>query len=300
MAIEFPSIERLRAQDHAAFDAVTERHYAPVRRYLTRLAGNAEVAADLTQDTFLRAYQALPRLADDSDVQGWLFRIATNLARQHHRHGRLIHWGSIEPHHMAAPSLEEDVVRQDHVRRTLDQLSLDQRACLLLYAWTGYTCAEIGLILDRSSEAVRMLLVRSRRRFRSIYDDLERGESAPPIESGDAPANGTHQTGAGRRTGAVCETSEETLPLYARGDLRRKTFAKVTDHLTDCTDCRDTLAQIQATNRLLQRHVVLAFAEPAEPAAAKVPMPIFLRAARLPRPDATSFEWPRTGRAAPE
>ena len=75
-------IDLLRTQDHAAFEALSERHYVPIRRYLTRLSGDAEVAAELTQETFLRGYQALPRLADDSDVQGWLYRIATNLARQ--------------------------------------------------------------------------------------------------------------------------------------------------------------------------------------------------------------------------
>jgi len=138
MPAEPPSIGQLRAQEHAAFGALVDWHYEPVRRYLTRLAGNPDVAAELTQETFLRAYQALPRLAEDSDIGGWLFRIAINLARQHHRRGQLIAWSRLEPNTewrlTPGRSLEDDIAQQDVVRRALDQLPLDQRACLLLYA----------------------------------------------------------------------------------------------------------------------------------------------------------------------
>ena len=254
-----PSIEQLRAQDHAAFEALSERHYVPIRRYLTRLAGDAEVAAELTQETFLRAYQALPRLADDSDVQGWLYRIATNLAPQHYRHGRLIHWRPLDSSHAVSSPLEEDVARQDLVRRALDQLSLDQRACLLLYSWTGYTCAEIGQLLGRSPEAVRMLLVRARRRFRELYEDRDPG--AGPLESGDAPRSGRPQSGHPTLT-APCATQDETLPLYARGDLSRQSFAALTDHLAECQDCRAALRAEQSLTRLIQRSLARSFVVP--------------------------------------
>ena len=254
---ETPSIERLRTQDHAAFEALSERHYVPIRRYLTRLAGDAETAAELTQETFLRAYQALPRLADDSDVQGWLYRIATNLARQHYRHGRLIHWRSIEPHHLPAQGPEHAVAQQELVRQAIDRLPLDQRACLLLYAWTGYTCAEIGDIMGRSADAVRMLLVRARRRFRAVYDALENG----PMELGDAPHRGAPRSD--RPTPAtLCESRDETLPLYIRGDVSREQFHEATEHLEACQDCRAALRAEQALNQLLQRSLALSFASP--------------------------------------
>ena len=255
---EAPSIERLRAQDHAAFELLSERLYVPIRRYLTRLAGDAEVAAELTQETFLRAYQALPRLADDSDVQGWLYRIATNLARQHYRHGRLIHWRTLEPFHAVVQPLEEDVARQDLVRRALEQLSLDQRACLLLYAWTGYTCAEIGEIMGRTPEAVRMLLVRARRRFRELYDDLERG-GEELTDVGGAPRSGRPRSDVPTR---ACAGRDALLPRYVRGDVPRRTFKRLTEHLAECEDCRAALYAEQALNRLLQRSIALSFTPP--------------------------------------
>src|SRR5687768_8688036 len=253
MTLDLPDIERLRAQDHAAFETLTERHYVPIRRYLTRLVGDAEVAAELTQDTFLRAYQALPRLADDSDVPGWLYRIATNLARQHYRHGRLIHWRALEPFHALTLPLEEDVALQDLVRQTLDQLPLDQRACLLLFAWTGYTCAEIGEIMQRTPEAVRMLLVRARRRFRALYSALDSGEE-PPLSASGAPRDDVPTPFCGGR--------DEKLALYTRGDLPRETFNETTRHLAECDACRAALQAEQALNRLLQRSIVLSFTSP--------------------------------------
>jgi RNA polymerase sigma-70 factor (ECF subfamily) len=205
LEVELPAIGRLRAQDSAAFGLLVDAHYGRVQRYLARLLGDAETAADLTQETFLRAYAALPRLADDSDLAGWLFRIAINLARQHHRRHRLVCWarlprGEADPAHPRL--LEDDVLQQDQIRHALDRLSLDQRSCLLLYAWTGYTCAEIGEIVGRSPDAVRMLMVRARRRFRSAYaayaaygdglDSIDRGHS------GDGEAYGSDDAG---RTG---------------------------------------------------------------------------------------------------
>jgi RNA polymerase sigma-70 factor (ECF subfamily) len=75
-------VSRLRDQEEPAILALVDRYYAPIHRYLTRLTGDTHVTAELTQETFIDAYNALPRLADDSNVSAWLFRIATNLARK--------------------------------------------------------------------------------------------------------------------------------------------------------------------------------------------------------------------------
>lgn len=285
MAAEPPSVSRLRTQDHRAFGALVDGQYEPVRRYITRLVGDVEVAAELAQETFLRAYQALPGLADDSNVGAWLFRIATNLSRQHLRRRRLICWSRLEAHHAPSRSLEDDVARRDRVRRALARLPLDQRMCLLLYAWTGYTCAEIGGITGKSTAAVRMCLVRARRRFRAAYDacgdlgDLGHlGDGSDLIggagRTGDvAPAGGAapprssaHSGGAGgagvadtmEEDRSDCQAVEEALPFYPRGDLPRDTFSAVTRHLVDCLRCRNALTRVQATYRLLQRHLNLA------------------------------------------
>jgi RNA polymerase sigma-70 factor, ECF subfamily len=286
------SIVRLRAQDHGAFSALIDRQYQPVRRYLARLIGDVEAAADLTQETFLRAYLALPRLTDGSNVAGWLFRIATNLARQHYRRRHLVAWSQLsgqETYELLSHGPEEDVTRRDLMDSALAQLPLDQRSCLLLYAWTGYTCAEIGEIVGKSTAAVRMLLVRARRRFRAVYgqggdnvDDVDNVDNDGRIghPGGAAPRGGHTSVRPGRRRGLRCivpeigETPkseeephamedkrhdcrafEEDILFYPRGDLSPATFATLTRHLVTCWQCREALLEVQATYRRLQRHL---------------------------------------------
>lgn len=59
--------------------AVAERYRALNLRYLSRLVGDAGMADDLTQKTFLRAHQLLDKLKDPTAVEAWLYRIATNV-----------------------------------------------------------------------------------------------------------------------------------------------------------------------------------------------------------------------------
>jgi RNA polymerase sigma-70 factor (ECF subfamily) len=256
---DLPPLDRLRAQDHGAFDALVGLYHARIARYLTRLAGDAEVAAELTQDTFLRAYQALPTLADDSDVGAWLYRIATNLARQHHRHGQLLCWQRLEPHHAPSRSMEDDLARRDAVHRALSRLTLDQRICLLLYAWTGYTCAEIGQITGRSTDAVRMLLVRARRRFRAAYGAVTAASAGIDDDRPEPPAalGGPSEADTGDRSGGMggCGAVRHLLPLYPRGDLPLDDFVSVTRHLAGCAECREALLEVQTTYQLLQAHL---------------------------------------------
>ena len=88
-------IERLRHRDGQAFAYVYERYKTQIYNYLYRLADSAEIADDLTHDTFVNAYEALPGLRTNSALSSWLYRIATNRFRDFLRRKRLIRWLSI-------------------------------------------------------------------------------------------------------------------------------------------------------------------------------------------------------------
>ena len=77
-----------RRGDPSAFEALVSRWQEPVGRFLARLAGPA-AAADLTQDTFLRLYQAGPRYREEGAFRTWLYRIALSAARDAGRRRRL-------------------------------------------------------------------------------------------------------------------------------------------------------------------------------------------------------------------
>jgi RNA polymerase sigma-70 factor (ECF subfamily) len=78
-------LERLRAGEAAAFDRLVAERSGEVYALLYRLTEDAEEARDLTQETFLRAFQHVERFRGDADLKTWLYRIAINQARNRWR-----------------------------------------------------------------------------------------------------------------------------------------------------------------------------------------------------------------------
>jgi len=78
-------IDKLRSGDAAAFDTLIDRYSGDIHALLFRLTENAEEAADLTQDTFMRALRSVNGFRGDSGLKTWLFRIAINESRNRFR-----------------------------------------------------------------------------------------------------------------------------------------------------------------------------------------------------------------------
>ncbi|MHB0858729.1 MAG: RNA polymerase sigma factor [Anaerolineae bacterium] len=167
-------------------DALFEQLFAKYRQtllnYLFRMLGDEASAEELTQETFVRAYQALPRLAQGSNHRAWLYRIATNLAYDHLRRARLIRWTTLQPWHSrgAAPGSDTRDVQQ-----ALGRLSPALRAPLVLYSVQGYSTAEIAELLGISEGAVKTRLCRAREKLRLILQ--EDGHEMSPIQVGNVP-----------------------------------------------------------------------------------------------------------------
>ena len=78
-------IERLRAGEATAFNRLVEERSGDVYALLYRLTEDPEEARDLTQETFLRAFQSISRFRGEADLRTWLYRIALNQARNRWR-----------------------------------------------------------------------------------------------------------------------------------------------------------------------------------------------------------------------
>ncbi|HEV2913838.1 MAG TPA: sigma-70 family RNA polymerase sigma factor [Pyrinomonadaceae bacterium] len=78
-------VERLRAGEAAAFDRLVQERSGEVYALLYRLTEDTEEARDLTQETFLRAFQNIARFRGDADLKTWIYRIAINQARNRWR-----------------------------------------------------------------------------------------------------------------------------------------------------------------------------------------------------------------------
>jgi RNA polymerase sigma-70 factor (ECF subfamily) len=166
-------VERAQHGDRAAFAALVEHYQQPLGSYLWRLTRDRELALDLTQDTFLRAYRSIGETPPDLLVRPWLFRIATNLAydqfRRRRRFGRLP-IGPLE--RPTGPDESVSVEERELVHRALARLRPSERAVLLLCAVEQLSYREVAAILGCSSEAVRKQFTRAKEHFRLVYAEV--------------------------------------------------------------------------------------------------------------------------------
>lgn len=186
-----PEVEQVEPSDEekvANFDTIYNEHQRHIFNYLYRMLGNPEDALDLTQETFLRAYQALPNYSDEGKVKPWLFRIATNACLDELRRRNVIRWQPWEsfmsvfhPKQVARDDPEDDLIskeRAEIVSQVLDKLPPRYRLCLLLREYEELSCEEMSEILGTTRGAVKSLLFRARDEFREIYKAIN--ENVPP------------------------------------------------------------------------------------------------------------------------
>jgi RNA polymerase sigma-70 factor (ECF subfamily) len=131
------------------------------------------MASELMQDTFVRAMCANPEFTSERAAHVWLFRTATNLARNATRRRRLL---AFVPFTGAERSAREVFdVEADLVRKALRSLPFDQASTLLLHYHAGFHRDEIAELQGVSEETVKSRIARGRRNFTATYARLERG-----------------------------------------------------------------------------------------------------------------------------
>jgi RNA polymerase sigma-70 factor (ECF subfamily) len=86
------AVDAVRRDGREDFDALVRLHRPRVFRFLLASLRNRETAENLTQDCFVRAYQARERFRGESSIGTWFMKIAANLVRKHESSGRLKFW----------------------------------------------------------------------------------------------------------------------------------------------------------------------------------------------------------------
>lgn len=152
--------------------------------FLRRLTQEDALAEDLTQETFLRAAERFDTFRGEGKISNWLYRIATNVFRDHlrkHRGEERRLWEETEstdgdgdefsavPDPLpSAPELVERRAVTQCVRDCIGALPAPYRAALLLYAVEGKTVEESAAILGCSKGALRVRLYRARQLFKEL------------------------------------------------------------------------------------------------------------------------------------
>jgi RNA polymerase sigma-70 factor (ECF subfamily) len=163
--------QRARAGDRQAFARLVRRHQERVFGFLLRMLGARDEAMDLTQDAFLKAWNALPGWKPEARFTTWLFQIARNTALDLLRRRQRIEFVPLDDETAdgetrdAAPLPEErlaDRQRIELLERALDALPAEQREILLLRELENMSYAEIAATLDINEGTVKSRLARAR------------------------------------------------------------------------------------------------------------------------------------------
>jgi RNA polymerase sigma-70 factor (ECF subfamily) len=170
-------------QQHQTFQTFEEfitGREADIFGYLWRMTGEEQMAYDLCQETFLRAWQQFGKIRAYEQPGAWLFRVATNLALNAIER-RTTNAHRITLLHGESASAIEDasgrVAHRELIHETLLQLPARERAALLLREVEGFSNGEIANALDISANSVRMLLSRARAHFRHHYRRVDSDET---------------------------------------------------------------------------------------------------------------------------
>jgi RNA polymerase sigma-70 factor, ECF subfamily len=168
------------------FDALFDTAYPPLFRYCSRLTGDPDQAEDLAQEAFFRLLDRRVT-GTESGLRSWLFRVATNLARDRSRtretRQRIL---AAVPPPDPAPGPDRAAIRAEDVRRVREALeTLPERdRQMLLLREEGFSYQEIADVAGVSRRSVGTILARALRRL---------AQELPPEPQNEGQGNGTSE-----------------------------------------------------------------------------------------------------------
>lgn len=168
-------VDRAKQGDADAFGQLFDRFQPEIVRYLTHRTRDAEVAEDLAQQVFLKAWQAIPRYEHrGAPFRAWLYRMAHNQMVDHFRARRVtVDVDEIEL--SVEPEAERFVLAQElhaGLQSALERLSEDHRQVLVLRFLMEKSAREISQIMGRKEVTVRGLQMRALQALSREVDEM--------------------------------------------------------------------------------------------------------------------------------
>jgi RNA polymerase sigma-70 factor, ECF subfamily len=184
-------VARSKTGDTESFNQLVKRWERPIFALAYRTLGREEDARDVTQETFLRAFRALPRFKGDAKFSSWLYRIALNLCRDWMRKDRRtpvvavpdgVEIEQLMSERPETPSVEDLAARAElsrTVAAAMETLPAEQRTAIILKEYQGLTFQEIADLLNCPLSTVKTRVYQGLNLLRKQLTD----QSAPRQES---------------------------------------------------------------------------------------------------------------------
>jgi len=175
-------VERAKLGDRDAFGELVAQHQHEVFTLAVRLMRDRDLAADVSQDAFIRAWRAMPKFRGDARFSTWMHRITVNTAWTHRSKQRRVRLDPLESLTAEPQASTLDPVRageaasaSPRIEEALMQLTSSVRAVVVLKDVYGWSHSEIADHLDISVTAAKVRLHRGRKELRFLLDGYQDG-----------------------------------------------------------------------------------------------------------------------------
>jgi RNA polymerase sigma factor (sigma-70 family) len=161
----------LQHEDHNAFGELVRRYQSPMRAFLLNLTrGDAHLADDLAQETFIRAWQRLGSFRGEARFLTWLFGIAVNQFRMQARRRKELALEELDAPPEEASDVQPDAAAASRLRmdlaEALKQLTLGERAAIVLCCQNGLSHEEAARALECPLGTVKTNILRGKDKLR--------------------------------------------------------------------------------------------------------------------------------------
>ena len=174
VAHEAQLIARIAEGDRKAFEELYYLYHRRMARFLTRLTRRYELAEEIINDTFWVVWRKAGDFRGDSQPSTWIFGIAYRKARSAFRASARLAERSFEasdePLTTQAPAGAEEL--RDWLGQALSRLPVEQRMAVELCYELGYSCEEIGAIMDCPANTVKTRLFHARAKLQKLLPEL--------------------------------------------------------------------------------------------------------------------------------
>jgi len=175
-------VRKSQLGDKAAFEQLVIRHQDLVFSLAYKLTGNREMANDVAQEAFIRAWKAIEKFRGDSTFSTWIYRITVNTAwtlrKKAKKHNTLNIDDTYEPIVIDEKKDPELVAINSYLSsvliNALDKIPIEQRIIVELKNIEGRSHKEIADYLDISVTAAKVRLHRAHQKLRQILEEVER------------------------------------------------------------------------------------------------------------------------------